>query len=319
MTCTAGQSRLGGTNRPTDYPGCWILDSGYWILYARRPFTGWIRDSETYMTEPSDSTILGILHFRHLFWAHGPTEIHEPNTKHQTPDTVRLQKFLSLAGVCSRRKGEALIQEGRVRVNGEVVKVLGTKIDPEIDVVMVDENIVRADVELRYVILNKPAGYVTSCRQPGDQIVLDLVDISERLYPVGRLDKNSTGLLLLTNDGRLHHRLSHPSFDHEKEYDVVVNKPISDKALRRMAEGIHLKGRKTRPAEVRRMGPRRFRITLKEGRNRQIRRMVKAVGHHVAHLRRLRVGNLLLGRLAEGQWRYLTKKEITALLKSAGL
>jgi len=242
-----------------------------------------------------------------------------PNSNPQMTGPVRLQKFLSSAGVCSRRKGEELIQEGRVRVNGEVVKVLGTKIDPEVDVVMVDENLVQAEEELRYVILNKPAGYVTSCRQPGDQIVLDLVDISERLYPVGRLDKNSTGLLLLTNDGRLHHRLSHPSFDHEKEYDVVARKPISDKALKRMAEGIALKGRKTRPAEVRRTGPRRFRIVLKEGRNRQIRRMVRAVGHQVAHLKRLRVGNILLGRLAEGQWRFLTKKETTALLKSAGL
>ena len=232
---------------------------------------------------------------------------------------MRLQKFLSSAGVCSRRKGEELIQEGRVRVNGQVVKVLGTKIDPDIDEVMVDGNVVRADEKLRYVILNKPTGYVTSCRQPGDQIVLDLVDISERLYPVGRLDKNSTGLLLLTNDGRLHHRLSHPSFDHEKEYDVVVRKPISDKALKRMADGIPLKGRKTRPAEVRRTGPRRFRIVLKEGRNRQIRRMVRAVGHHVEHLGRLRVGKILLGGLAEGQWRLLTKTEAAALLKSVGL
>ena len=232
---------------------------------------------------------------------------------------MRLQKFLSSAGVCSRRKGEELIQEGRVRVNGQVVKVLDTKIDPDIDEVMVDGNVVRADEKLRYVILNKPTGYVTSCRQPGDQIVLDLVDISERLYPVGRLEKNSTGLLLLTNDGRLHHRLSHPSFDHEKEYDVVVRKPISDKALKRMADGIPLKGRKTRPAEVRRTGPRRFRIVLKEGRNRQIRRMVRAVGHHVEHLGRLRVGKILLGGLTEGQWRLLTKTEAAALLKSVGL
>jgi len=242
-----------------------------------------------------------------------------PNTKHQKPDSVRLQKFLSSAGVCSRRKGEALIQEGRVRVNGKVVKVLGTKIDPEVDEVMVDGNLVRADEELRYVILNKPTGYVTSCRQPGDQIVLDLVDIPERLYPVGRLDKNSTGLLLLTNDGRLHHRLSHPSFDHEKEYDVVVAKPISDNTLRRLAGGIELKGRKTRHAKLHRITPRRFRMILKEGRNRQIRRMVRAVGNQVLQLRRLRVGSIRLGRLGEGQWRFLTRKEITALLKSAGL
>jgi len=242
-----------------------------------------------------------------------------PNTKHQKPTSVRLQKFLSAAGVCSRRKGEELILQGRVRVNGTVVDVLGTKIDPEVDSVMVDDREVHREVDRRYVVLNKPPGYVTTCRQPGDRIVMDLVDVSVRLYPVGRLDKNSTGLLLLTNDGRLHHRLSHPSFDHEKEYDVGVARPISDKTLRKMAEGIDLNGRKTRPAEVRRVDRLRFRMVLKEGRNRQIRRMVRTMGNHVVHLHRIRVGNIRLENLPEGQWRFLTKKETAALLKSAGL
>jgi 23S rRNA pseudouridine2605 synthase/23S rRNA pseudouridine2604 synthase len=144
--------------------------------------------------------------------------------------------------------------------------------------------------------------------------VLDLVDVPERVYPVGRLDKESTGLLLLTNDGRLHLKLSHPSFDHEKEYEVVVERPISDGALRRMAEGMPILNSRTRPAVVRRTGDRHFRIVLKEGRNRQIRRMVSRLGNHVLELRRIRVSHIRLDRLPEGKWRYLTDSEVQALL-----
>ena len=145
--------------------------------------------------------------------------------------------------------------------------------------------------------------------------MLDLIDIPERIFPVGRLDKDSTGLLILTNDGALHHRLSHPSFDHEKEYDVFVSKPISDGALRRIAAGMPLLGAKTRPAEIKRISSKHFRMILKEGKNRQIRRMVRKVGNQVTRLKRLRVSNIRLGRLPEGSWRYLTEKEQKTLLK----
>jgi 23S rRNA pseudouridine2605 synthase/23S rRNA pseudouridine2604 synthase len=131
---------------------------------------------------------------------------------------------------------------------------------------------------------------------------------------VGRLDKESSGLLLLTNDGRLHQKLSHPSFDHEKEYDVLVERPISDAALRRMAEGMPLQNTRTRPAAVRRIDARRFRIVLKEGRNRQIRRMVSRLGNEVVELKRIRVAHIRLGRLPEGTWRQLTDREVLALL-----
>ena len=141
-----------------------------------------------------------------------------------------------------------------------------------------------------------------------------LVNVPERVYPVGRLDKESTGLLLLTNDGRLHQRLSHPSFDHEKEYDVVVARPLSDGALRRMAAGMPLLNTRTRPAEVHRIGARRFRIVLKEGRNRQIRRMVRQLGNEVIELKRVRVAHVRLGRLPKGRWRHLTDAEVQALL-----
>jgi len=236
--------------------------------------------------------------------------------QHETMSQIRLQKFLSAAGVCSRRKGEEYITAGRVAVNGRIVTELGTRIDPEMDLVQVDGKPVESSQPHLYIALHKPQGYVTSCRHPGEKIVIDLVDIPQRIYPIGRLDKDSTGLLLLTNDGRLHHRLSHPSFDHEKEYEVTTAQTITDGALRKLAEGLPLMGTKTRPAKVRRLSDKKFRIVLKEGRNRQIRRMVRKVGGQVARLKRIRVGNVKLGRLAPGSWRYLTQAETQHLLTS---
>ncbi len=227
---------------------------------------------------------------------------------------MRLQKFLSTAGFCSRRQGEKYIKKGLVKVNG-VVAQLGTKIDPKTDQVEVNGKPIENRQDLVYLALNKPPGFVTSCRQPGEKIVLDLVDVPERVYPVGRLDKDSTGLLILTSDGRLHHRLSHPSFDHEKEYDVSVARPIPDSVLSTLANGLPLMGTKTRPAEVKRISPRRFRIVLQEGKNRQIRRMVGKVGHQVTRLKRTRIANIKLGRLSRGTWRHLTAREKECLLK----
>ena len=142
---------------------------------------------------------------------------------------------------------------------------------------------------------------------------MDLIDLERRVYPVGRLDKDSTGLLLLTNDGELHLHLSHPSFDHEKEYEVVVARPITDGALKKMAAGLPMMGTQTRPAKIERVSPRKFRIVLQEGKNRQIRRMVRKVGHHVEKLKRIRIADIRLGRLAKGKWRFLSRKELDAL------
>ena len=227
---------------------------------------------------------------------------------------MRLQKFLSTAGICSRRRGEALIKAGRVIVNGQIVIELGTKIDPDKDQVSFDGRPIKYEQRLVYIVLNKPVDYVTSCRHPGEKIVLELVDIAQRVYPIGRLDKDSTGLLLLTNDGRLHHKLSHPSFDHEKEYDVTVAKAITDGALQKMAAGLPMMGSKTRPARVKRIASRQFRIVLKEGKNRQVRRMVRKVGNQVKILKRVRVAGIKLGRLPPGKWRHLTEKEKEAIL-----
>jgi len=228
---------------------------------------------------------------------------------------MRLQKFLSGAGICSRRKGEEYIQAGWVKVNGKIVTELGVKVDPDRDTIEVDTDAIRSDTVPIYIALNKPRGYVSSCHQHNEKIVLDLLDISERVYPIGRLDKDSTGLLLLTNDGRLHHHLSHPSFNHEKEYEVTVAKPLPGGVLRKLAEGLPMMGTRTRPARVKRMSARRFRIVLQEGKNRQIRRMVRKVGNQVIKLKRIRIANVKLGNLPLGSWRHLTQKEKEKLLK----
>ncbi len=229
---------------------------------------------------------------------------------------MRLQKFLSRAGICSRRKGEEYIKAGWVKVNGKIVTELGVKVDPERDAVEVDSDAIRSDSAPTYIALNKPKGYVSSCDQQNEKIVLDLLDISERVYPVGRLDKESTGLLLLTNDGHLHHRLSHPSFNHEKEYEVTVAKPLPEGALRKLAKGLPMMGTRTRPARVKRISARRFGIVLQEGKNRQIRRMIRKVGNQVTHLKRIRIANIKMGNLPSGSWRYLTKIEKEKLLKA---
>lgn len=203
-------------------------------------------------------------------------------------------------------------------VNDSVVTELGTKIDPEKDQIEVDDTRIVMDQDPIYIAMNKPKGYITTCRRnrPDERIVLDLIDIPVRVYPIGRLDKDSTGLLLLTNDGRLHHRLSHPSFDHEKEYEVRVTDPIPEGALRSMAKGVPMMGTKTRPADIEKINPRTFRIVLKEGKNRQIRRMVRKVGNRVADLKRIRISNVKIGNLAEGNWRHLTEEEKGELLKT---
>ncbi len=232
---------------------------------------------------------------------------------------VRLQKFIARAGICSRRRAEALIREGRVRVNGRVVDRMGIKIDPEKDLVEVSGRRVTSEPPEINIMLNKPAGYISSCRHSGRKVVVDLLDISVRVYPAGRLDRDSTGLLLLTNNGSLHYRLTHPSFDHEKEYEVETGRPVSDNELRSLSEGILLDGRRTRPAEVYRNGPSSFRIVLREGRNRQIRRMVKVLGNEVKTLHRIRMATLCLGSLGPGKWRYLTDREAEELKRFLGV
>ena len=201
------------------------------------------------------------------------------------------------------------------KVNGKVISEMGYKIDPRTDEVAVDEARVRDARPLVYMALNKPKGYVCSARrtQEDPDLVTDLVDSGERIYPVGRLDKDTTGLLILTNDGTLVNRIIHPSSESEKEYEVNFYRPVAESSLERLRAGVRLGGESTLPTDVRRVGPARIHIVLREGKNRQVRRICQKVGYPVKSLKRIRIKNLLLGTLPLGRWRFLTSDEVRRL------
>jgi 23S rRNA pseudouridine2605 synthase len=230
---------------------------------------------------------------------------------------VRLVKYLAHGGVASRRKAEVIIANGRITVGGEVVT------DPARDVgegddVRVDGSPVGTEAHEVWV-LNKPAGVVSTAREPGERpAVVELVDSPARLYPVGRLDAESTGLLLLTNNGELANRLTHPRYGVSKAYRARLKRPPSDRDLRRLRSGVELEDGPTAPAELTRVGEREVEIVLREGRNRQVRRMFEAVGNRVLALQRVRFGSLRLGSLAEGVSRRLSEDELARLWKDAG-
>ena len=245
-----------------------------------------------------------------------------PSAAGRTPG-VRLQKILSAAGIASRRAAERLMQEGRVTVNGRVVTTLGTRADPARDAVRVDGRRVGQARRLRYILLNKPRGVVTTRNDPQRRrTVLDLLPrVREYVYPVGRLDYDSEGLLLVTNDGNLAASLMHPRHGLERVYEALVEGVPGAASLRRLRAGVPLDGRRTAPVEVRLLGGHRTRnedqarleITLREGRNRQVRRMLAVVGHTVRRLRRVQFGPLRDGRLQAGGHRELSRRELAAL------
>jgi 23S rRNA pseudouridine2605 synthase len=230
----------------------------------------------------------------------------------------RLQKVLARLGVGSRRACEELIADGRVTVNGHVAE-LGERVDVDHDLVEVDGAPVGIRPDLVYLLLNKPAGVVTTADDPqGRPTVIGLVPTEPRVFPVGRLDLDTEGLLLLTNDGELAHRLTHPSFGVEKEYLAQVEGRPSRATLRRLRDGVELEDGPTAPARVSATEPDVLRIVIHEGRNRQVRRMCEAVGHPVRRLVRVRIGPLADRRLAPGTWRPLTGDEVRALSKAVG-
>ena len=267
---------------------------------------------------------------------------------------IRLQKILSQAGVASRRAAEKLIEEGRVSVNGHTIREMGVKADPAVDDIRVDGRRLRAPERHRYILMNKPSGVVTTRSDPQRrQTVIDLLGgVREYVYPVGRLDYDSEGLLLLTNDGELAARLTHPRHEVERTYEAYVAGTPDMEAVEKLRRGIPLDGKRTMPAEVKLMsrgpaphksGPherglphdrrkaapptrttsdRRVNgvllITIREGRNRQVRRMCEAVGHPVRKLRRVRIGPISDRHLRPGEWRELTRQEVEKLKRGKG-
>ena len=230
---------------------------------------------------------------------------------------MRLQKFMAQCSVASRRACEEIILQGRVKVNGETVTQLGTQVK-EGDIVEVDGKKLNFTNKRTYIMLNKPDKVVSTSSDPeGRKTVLDCVQSKERLYPVGRLDYHTEGLILLVNDGDVAYHLTHPKFEIEKEYVAVIAEDISREEVLKLQSGVIIDGEKTAPAKVQVQEMTQHTTTLSviihEGRNRQVRKMFEAVGKKVLHLTRIRQGNLTLGSLKTGEWRYLTAKEIQYL------
>ena len=230
----------------------------------------------------------------------------------------RLQKYMARCGIASRRKAEELILQGSVKVNGIIEKELGSKINPEKDEVTVYDKIIYEKKEHIYIKLYKPEGYITTVKdQFNRKTVLDLVNIKDRIYPVGRLDYDTSGLLLLTDDGDLANKLMHPKYRIFKTYEAEIEGGISEDSINKLRNGVLIDGYKTAPAKVKLLKKTQknsfVQISIHEGKNRQVRKMFEKVGHRVIKLKRLSFGNINLDGLREGQWKYLTDDEIEYL------
>ncbi len=241
-----------------------------------------------------------------------------------TDDNIRLQKYISECGISSRRKAEELIISDKVFVNGKCAKI-GDKINPQKDTVSVNGKVIKNDSGLRYIMLYKPRGFVTTMEDElGRKCVAQLVsDIDERVYPVGRLDKDSEGLLLMTNDGNFHNAMTHPTHNISKTYRVTVRPNVTDEQITAMVTGLQVDGRITALSEVRVLQKESDRVILEiilhEGRNRQIRKMCEELNLEVARLKRIAEGSIKLGMLPQGKWRDLTKEEVDKLLRLASI
>ena len=232
-------------------------------------------------------------------------------------NAMRVQKYLSQCGVASRRKAELLIEKKEITINGEIAK-LGDSIYPG-DIVKYKNKVVKLSDLLYHIMLNKPPGYITSVKdQFGRKTVLDLIPKNIKVYPIGRLDYNTSGLLLLTNDGNLAYKLTHPKHNIAKTYIVEITENITAKDLAKLRQGVHIDNYLTKPAlaNIIANDPTTLQLTIKEGKNRQIRKMLQAIGHKVISLKRVAVGNLQLGSLRQGDYRHLTQKEVSDLVLS---
>lgn len=234
----------------------------------------------------------------------------------------RLQKFLANAGVASRRKCEELIISGKIKVNDEVITELGTKIEPEKDVVEYNGKVIKENENKVYILLNKPIGYVTTSHDQFDRdTVLDLVKVKERVVPVGRLDMYTSGALILSNDGDFIYKVTHPKHEITKTYTVTLKGIVTDEEVQKLRDGVQIEDYITRPAKVKILKTdiekkqSRLEITIHEGKNRQVRKMCEAVGSRVLALHRSKIGNIGVKDLKIGTWRYLSEKEKNNLIK----
>ena len=227
---------------------------------------------------------------------------------------MRINKFISETGFCSRREADKLVDRGRVTING-VAAQLGSQAELGDDV-RIDGKKIGAQRNHVYIMLNKPVGITSTSEEHIEGNIVDFVGHSERIFPIGRLDKDSEGLILLTNDGDVVNPILRSEGKHEKEYIVTVDKPITPSFVKGMSEGVHILGSLTLPCQIIQVTNRVFRIILTEGRNRQIRRMCQAFGYHVRRLQRIRIMNIQLGGLAVGKWRDLTDEERTELFRT---
>lgn len=239
---------------------------------------------------------------------------------------IRLNKFIAEAGICSRRQADLLIKSGRVILNGKTIIELGIKINPSIDIIEINhKKLTTENQPFVYLILNKPRGILTTVKDPFNRpTVMDLIhDMRERVYPVGRLDQDSEGLLLFTNDGELANRLIHPRHKIKKLYQVWVQGQPTASDIERLRQGIPIDSRMTLPCRIQRLHAdetsTQFEIEIREGRKRQIRRMFQAIGQEVIRLKRVQIGPIKLERLPVGKWRYLTEQEIKAIKKETGI
>jgi 23S rRNA pseudouridine2604 synthase len=225
---------------------------------------------------------------------------------------VRLNKYISETGVCSRREADKWIEAGRVTCNGQPA-ALGTRVAPG-DEVRIDGNLIGAKKKQIYIALNKPVGITCTTEADIEDNIIDLIGHDERIFPIGRLDKDSEGLILLTNNGDIVNEILRSENNHEKEYIVRVDRPITDLSLKMMAGGVKIMGELTKPCKVSRIDQESFRMILTQGLNRQIRRMCSALGYRAQRLQRVRIMNIHLGALGSGQWRNLTDAELAGLL-----
>lgn len=226
-------------------------------------------------------------------------------------DTVRLNKYISESGFCSRREADKLIESGVVTIDG-IKATMGTKVSKS-QIVKVNGKLISKEEDLVYIVLNKPVGITCTTEHKVKGNIVDFVNHKKRIFPIGRLDKDSQGLILMTNDGDIVNKILRAGNNHEKEYIVTVNKPINEEFVRRMSNGIKILGQVTKKCYVKKEGNNTFRIILTQGLNRQIRRMCEALGYEVVKLKRIRIMNINLGELRMGEWRDLTYKELKGL------